>query len=250
MSKSSKSRTKIRKIMAAKAKHACTFGRSRATGKCRKGPKKYKKKGRRVRRKRKVRRVKRKCKNGRSRATGRCRKRRKRRKPACRFGRSRATGKCRKRRIKSKRHLIRNKRRCKYGRRPTGKCSRKGERRHIARSFKGATGKRARGCKHGRLSSGKCRAKKLKGKRRRSPKQRAAGRRGSSGLRLWIRVLKSNGYMKKGAAFKPLPKKGSAEYRHARAQYDRLKGGSSGAKAASKPRRSGRKRKARKNYGR
>lgn len=42
-------------------------------------------------------------------------------------------------------------------------------------------------------------------------------------LSLWMRTLQENGYMCKGAAFKPTPKKGSPEYEKVRAAFDAKK---------------------------
>jgi len=41
----------------------------------------------------------------------------------------------------------------------------------------------------------------------------------SGALRAWISAAKAEGYMKKGAAFKKLPKKGTTGYKRIKARY-------------------------------
>ena len=47
-------------------------------------------------------------------------------------------------------------------------------------------------------------------------------RKANPALKAWIKAARSEGYMKKGTNFKPLPKKGTAAYMKIRAKYNKL----------------------------
>lgn len=44
-------------------------------------------------------------------------------------------------------------------------------------------------------------------------------RRPTSALSRWVAVARAHGYLKKGASFKPLPKKGTEAYKKLKAAY-------------------------------
>jgi len=54
---------------------------------------------------------------------------------------------------------------------------------------------------------------------------RAANARKNPSMSAWRRALKEFGYMQKGSAFKPVPKKGTAAYNQVRKRMDEIKGG-------------------------
>lgn len=55
-------------------------------------------------------------------------------------------------------------------------------------------------------------------KKKSAPKKRKAG----SAVKAWSKAAKLEGYMKKGEGFKPLPKKGTKEYKKIRARYEKM----------------------------
>ena len=50
----------------------------------------------------------------------------------------------------------------------------------------------------------------------------APKRKTNTALKNWLKAARAEGFMKKGAGFKPLPKKGSAAYKKIRARYNKL----------------------------
>lgn len=54
-------------------------------------------------------------------------------------------------------------------------------------------------------------------------KTTAKTRKGQKGESLWVQALKQHGYMQKGENFRPLPKKGTPEYKRVKKTLDALK---------------------------